>query len=129
MPSEAQLAQFSKYASSIYIIAAIITIESANETQKPSEDIKGSNNSSTSLTPEQLIALASKLYLTANIIFFKIAIIRLKKAEQAADSGKDVSSITPNVYTTSGWLLSVLGGSLRVIGNQIKTNQSVASKK
>lgn len=130
MPSDYELAEQEKVASVIYIIAAIITIISANRTQQMELEKQISGGVSSNIppvnpppTPTQLALLISWIYAIGNIIFGKIAYSRLRKVQEGILSGTETGSAIPNVYITFGWALGIIGSLFRVAGAQLRLEQ------
>lgn len=124
MPREIDLINLEKTASIILIMGYIVLYISAIQSEKLEMSRQSDTAASdTQLNSAQLVALSSWIRLTGIILLTYIAILRLGQRAQSIQAGESSNSITPNIYITSGSIISLAGFILLSFGSQLRANE------
>ena len=100
----------------IAIIANLILIESSNKNRQIILDREMGIEPSNALEATQLAVLSSSLTLLSNTILEDIAYTRLIEREQNIETGTAQGTIIPNINITTGYRVTLLGNSIKLIG-------------
>jgi hypothetical protein len=100
----------------IAIIANLVLIESSIKNRQIILDREMGIEPSAPLEATQLAALSSSLTLLSNAILENIAYTRLIEREQTIEAGTAQGTIIPNINITTGFRITLLGNSIKLIG-------------
>lgn len=112
--SEVQKAQLGEIAALIYLVASFLLLELEEHDLAEAFQPQKKQSVNERLLEDQLRTLESGLLLSGNILFSVIADARLREAIEA---GSTLEQLSPLQKISTGWKLSILGGTLRVIGH------------
>lgn len=115
MPSEFELLELQKTSGVLYAIASFLIIFIANwsQTLLLQQQTEGNsipkNNHPTKITPSQLTLITFFIVIIASSLSLFTARERLRQRQINQASGRDTTSLSPNILTTLGITLSFIG--------------------
>lgn len=124
MDTEFERIQRDKEAAVFGIIGYIVIYIAANLAESELSAVNAIDKEMYGKSSEKASAIASLLLLIALIIRGINASINLREKQEKLIKGEKVDSIIPNLYITSGYVIGIIGNSLRLIGNLIRVNES-----
>ncbi len=124
MPREIDLIKLEETAAIILIMGYLVFYTSAKQSEELELEIQPKpETNATQLNPAQLTALSSWIRVFGIVLLTYIAIARFNQRVQSIQSGQSSSSIIPNIYITSGSIISLVGFIILTIGAQLRANE------
>ncbi|WP_163195563.1 hypothetical protein [Clostridium thermarum] len=123
MNTDFQLIQKDKIGSVIGIIGYIFAFIAANQAESELISEKYGNKGILNNLAAQTAAIATMFLLISLIIRGGNAFVRLYENQEQLMKGEEVNSIIPNIYTTSGFALGIMGNTLRLVGALMRANE------
>lgn len=119
MPTTLELINFEKLAAIIFIISSFQALSSSFKAEQAElekqQGTEVSSGMSTATAESNKLALDSTwLAVIAYLIYLIVSILRKNQIEQKIQSGTTNMSIIPNIIIVTGFIVSVLGGIIRI---------------